>query len=115
MAAKKDLLVGEGWDGIEGNIDTPKAKTTKTEPTERRVRIVLEDNDQISPNGQFFGVNGKGYMIRPGEEVDVPESILNVLDTAVMSVPVTDGSSTVIGYRDRLRFPYRIITSRRAA
>jgi hypothetical protein len=81
----------------------------------RRTRIVLEDNDQIGPSGQFFGADGKGYMLRPGEEADVPDSILNILDTAVGSVPVTDSSQTVIGYRDRLRFPYRVIAPRRGA
>lgn len=118
MTAKKDPLGGEGWDGIDNNIDTPNKDirpTKKAAAAERRTRIVLEDNDQISPNGQFFGADGKGFMIRPGEEVDVPDSILSILDTAVMSVPVTDGSSSVIGYRDRLRFPYRVVTSRRAA
>lgn len=81
----------------------------------QRTRIVLEDNDQIGPSGQFFGADGKGYMLRPGEEADVPNSILNILDSAIMSVPVTDGSQSIIGYRDRLRFPYRVITARRGA
>ena len=31
----------------------------------KRVRIVLEDNDTIPPTGQFIGVNGKGYILRP--------------------------------------------------
>jgi hypothetical protein len=127
MTSKKDPLGGEGWDGIDNNIeDDPVAltpKSAKGKPAakaapaeaERRTRIVLEDNDMIPPNGQFFGADGKGFMIRPGEEVDVPDSILGILDTAIMSVPVTDGASTVVGYRDRLRFPYRVVTSRRAA
>lgn len=117
-------LDGEGWG--EGNIadDAPAIKATPAKAsakkpaapvTERRTRIILEDNDQIGPNGQFFGANGKGYMLKPGEEADVPDSILNILDTAVTSIPVVDGSNTVIGYRDRLRFPYRVMTSRRAA
>lgn len=122
MTAKKDPLGGEGWENVDSNIGsapkeqpaTKSASATKS-TVEKRTRIVLEDNDQISPNGQFFGADGKGFMIKPGEEVDVPDSILNILDTAVMSVPVTDGSSSVVGYRDRLRFPYRVITARRAA
>jgi hypothetical protein len=86
-----------------------QAIPSPSSPGERRVRIMLEDNDQIPPGGQFVGVNGRGYLIQPGHEVDVPESVLDVLDHAIMSVPVTDGSATVIGYRDRLRYPYRII------
>lgn len=112
-------LDGEGW-GAGNIVDEPvkpktKAKVAAAPIIERRTRIVLEDNEQIGPNGQFFGADGKGYMLKPGEEADVPDSILNILDSAVMSVPVTDGSQTVIGYRDRLRFPYRVCTVRRSA
>lgn len=117
----------EDWGGSEGNlatapvVDTPKPKGKRTaqaaapEVAEVRTKIVLEDNDQIGPNGQFFGAQGKGYLLRPGEPVEVPESILNILDTAVTSVPIQDSSQTVIGYRDRLRFPYRVLTARRTA
>lgn len=118
------------WAGTEGNladpaVDTPpstkkshhakKVAPTTSEAAVRRTRIVLEDSDQIGPSGQFFGANGKGYMLRPGEEAEVPDSILNILDTAVASVPIVDNTQTVIGYRDRLRFPYRVLTARRGA
>ncbi len=96
-----------GWEGDGNLVDAAE------EP--QRTRIVLEENDQIGPNGQFFGADGKGYMLRPGEEADVPQSIISILDTAVMSVPIVDGGQTVIGYRDRLRFPYRVITARRTS
>lgn len=88
----------------EGNIEPVTGK---------RVKIMLEENDSIPPTGQFFGHNGRGYLLRPGEEAEVPEEILNILDDAVMSVPYTDASGTVLGYRDKLRFPYRVIVGRR--
>lgn len=108
----------------EGNLalsdpvrDPPKRK--KAQPPvhadEERTTIVLEDNEQIPPTGQFFGVNGVGYILRSGEPARVPNSLLNVLDTAIVSVPVVNAEKTVIGYRDRLRFPYRIVTDRRKA
>lgn len=84
-------------------------------PAERRVRIVLEESDLIPPTGQFFGVQGKGYYLRAGEEASVPVSIIGILNTAVMSVPVMDSGQRVIGYRDRLRFPYRVVTEQRPA
>jgi hypothetical protein len=96
-------------------VDAPKPKKQAAAPVARRTRIILEDSAEISPSGQFFGADGVGFMLRPGEEADVPDSILNILDTAVMSVPIKDGSDTVVGYRDRLRFPYRVITARRTA
>lgn len=77
--------------------------------SEERVRIILEENENIAPGGQFFGVNGKGYMLRPGEEADVPLSVIEVLDNAIMSTPVMNAEQSIVGYRDRLRFPYRVI------
>lgn len=78
---------------------------------EKRIRIVLEENDEIPPTGQFIGVNGKGYILRPGEEADVPVSLLESLDHAVKEVPIVDQlNRKVIGWRKRLRFPYRVVT-----
>lgn len=76
---------------------------------ERMVRIVLEENDNIPPTGQFISVNGRTWMLRPGEEVDVPMAVVNVLDNAVQDVPQIDpATKQVVGYRKRLRFPYQL-------
>ena len=84
--------------------------TIKPKGMPKTVRIVLEENDGIPPTGQFFGLNGKGYMIRPGEEVNVPKGIIEILDQAVMLAPVMNQQTRqVMGYRDRLRYPYRVI------
>lgn len=77
-----------------------------------RVRIMLEDNDNIPPGGQFISIDGVPYLLQPNMEADVPVNVLDVLDHAIMSVPVTDENRNVIGYRDRLRFPYRVIRDR---
>ncbi len=79
---------------------------------ERRVWIVLEDNDEIPPNGQFMSVDGRAYQLRSGEPAHVPISLVDVLDHAVKSMPITDENRNVIGYRDRLRFPYRVVRDR---
>lgn len=83
--------------------------TPKPQP---RVRIMLEDNDAIGPGGQFIQVDGMPYQLQPNMEVDVPVSLLDVLDHAIQSVPVTDENRNITGYRDRLRFPYRVIRNR---
>lgn len=82
----------------------------------KRIRIVLEENDNIPPTGQFIQLNGAAFILRPGEEVDVPIGLLSVLDDAVEGVPIRDNNtSQVIGYRKKLRFPYRVVGAVQAA
>ena len=101
-------------DNLSDDAGLPAKKAAKPKG-EQRVRIMLEDNEHIPPCGQFIQVNDRSFLLQPGDEVEVPMCVLDVLDHAVMSVPVVDVSNSVIGYRDRLRFPYRVITSRRSA
>lgn len=123
MTVKKTIPgLSTDWDAgsnLSEPINSPKqdkAPATAKAHAQPRVRIVLEDSENIGPSGQFFGADGVGYMITPGEEVEVPQSIINILDTAIMSVPIkASGTDTVVGYKDRLRFPYRIITGKRVA
>jgi len=93
------------------NIE-PEVKIRKARPTSlpETVKIILEENDDIPPTGLFLGHNGKGYLIRAGEPVDVPRHVLDILDNAVMSSPQIDPTTrNVVGYRDRMRYPYRIV------
>ena len=100
----------------ESNLDvSDDVEVLDAAPKEKLVCIILEDNDEIPPTGQFFGADGRGSMLRSGEEAWVPQSILNILDCAITGQPVTDGSNTVTHYRPRLRFPYRIVTGRQRA
>jgi len=74
---------------------------------EGRVRIILEENDQIPPTGLYIGDNGVGYMLRPGEEVAVPPGVLEILNNAVTSVPVVDPQTLeVIDYRSKKLYPF---------
>ena len=110
------LDLGDNTDVVE----TPFKKVATPAPTTAhgtaehasdgaRVRIVLEDNDHIAPTGQFIGVNGRGYVLRPNEEVDVPPEILSVLDDAVELAPIIGPDARVVGWREKKRFPYRVV------
>jgi hypothetical protein len=77
---------------------------------ESRVRIILEEHDGIPPTGQFFGVQGEGFLLKPGKQADVPASIVDVLNNAVESKPVINAETQQIErFVDKLRFPYRVI------
>lgn len=93
------------------NIDQEPIKIRKAAkpiPRPDTVRIILEEDDNIPPTGLFVGVNGKGYLIAPGEVVDVPQSVVEVLDHAVMATPQLDpATKQVAGYRERMRYAYR--------
>ena len=72
-----------------------------------RVRIMLEESDTIPPTGLFVGDNGTGYLLRAGEEIDVPLGVLEILNNAVTAVPVVDPQSLeIIGYRPKKMYPF---------
>lgn len=98
----------------DANIDTESPKVRKAKSTTvgmpSTTKIILEENDEIPPTGLFVGLNGKSYLIRAGEPVDVPVGVLEILDNAVMSSPQVDPQTKqVIGYRERMRYPYRLL------
>lgn len=82
----------------------------------KRVTIVLEENETIPPTGQFISVQGRSYMLRPGDPASVPVEVLNVLNDAVQEVPMIDSmTNQIVGYRKKMRFPYRIVPDAVAA
>ena len=90
------------------SVAEPKKSATGLPKT---TRIILEENDLIPPTGLYVGDNGRGYLIRPGEEVDVPFGVLDILKSAIMSVPQVDPQTLqVIGYRDKPMYSFRVIS-----
>lgn len=108
---------GDGAD-VGTNLDVLVTEPTPQGPnplpkSAKRIWIQLEDSDEIPPTGQFVGVNGRSYMLRAGEPVNVPEEVIFALEDAVMSVPIVDQNKNVVGYRDRLRIPFRYVAAPR--
>lgn len=72
------------------------------------LRILLEDNADIPPTGQYIGVNGNGYLLKTGVWCDVPLPIIEVINHAVQMQPITNAAKQVVGWREKMRYPYRV-------
>jgi len=83
-------------------------RTEKLINGERTAVITLHDSPEIPPNGQFVGVNGRQYVIKPGVRVRVPLSVLDVLNNAVQSVPELNDKMQVVGMRAVPRLTYTL-------
>lgn len=122
MISDEDLQLGSNLDDDDddgpGEMALKPPARTSTSARSRTTRatraatarILLEESDEIPPTGLFVGLNGKAYIIKPGEEVDVPIGVLEVLENAVIRVPVVDPQTRqVVDYRDRTRLPFRVL------
>ena len=112
-------------DGIESNIPPiamePAVVREPPKPTrdlkrgevifsDDRIIISLEHGDEVPPTGLFVGLNGVGWLLKPNVPCPVVAGIVEILDHAVGSKPVQDPQTLqVVGYQDRLRFPYRVL------
>jgi hypothetical protein len=113
MSDASDLLGSNLGPAPETESKTVAAKGMTPE---ERTWIILEENDEIPPTGQFIGHNGDGFLLKPGEAAHVPNKILEILDHAVTSTPVVDPTTKrVIGHRDKMRFPYRRVAAPEAS
>jgi hypothetical protein len=119
MADKRVLveeLAGDDVDleRVAHRVETPPVVS---KPARRAMEgwktIVMEDNDSIPPPGLFIGYNGQTYLLRAGVEAMVPPGILGILNNAVMTMPVRNPNTLQVeSWRDKLRYPYRLIEKR---
>ena len=57
--------------------------TTKATTTKRKVTVRLPRNPgQNARQEEFFSVNGKNYLIKRGETVEIPEEVAEVIRNA---------------------------------
>lgn len=66
-----------------------KMELSKKEP-EKTVRFKLFKDGGKYSGDKFVGVNGKGYLIKRGEWVDLPESVYNVLALSEEQIQVAE-------------------------
>lgn len=92
------------------------AKSPSTQATQARKsdepRFVI--NIQLANDGEprkvFVGADGNNFLIERGKDVTVPQSVLGVLDNAVLGVPEQDPEDeNKIVMVDRKRFPYTVV------
>jgi len=78
------------------------------DPMDTLVCITLHDSKEIPPGGQFVGVNGKQFWIKPGIRVVVPRYVVEALNNAVGGQPDVDDKMRVVGVKNMPRLPYTV-------
>lgn len=95
-------------DGFEEDKTPPKPKAVK------KVKIVIhESQDPNAINPVFVGLNGKSFVINRGQEVEVPEGVVGILENAretVFDKKFDDKGQMELIPRDALSYPYTIVT-----
>ena len=83
------------------------AASTKQEKS-TRIRVIIDEQmDSVNEGVNtdvFVGVNGRGYLIKRGEEALVPLEVYSVLKNAVTTIELDNGKT-----KDVPRFSYRIL------
>jgi len=104
----RNKLLGTEASSVDVEENTQDAAPQK----EKRVKIIIQQSDT---DGQdvFVGVNGRPYLIQRGEEVEVPEHIVEVLRNAKRTVHTTvvdrQTGETSLESREVLAYPFSIV------
>lgn len=97
LRAKIDEALGAPAEPAASGSSLPRAPGESKKA--KRFKLIIATNDQDKQPVQV-GVNGRMYVIKRGEEVIVPESVINVLRDAVQHIydPKTMKESKVHAY-----------------
>lgn len=75
-----------------------------------KVKIrVHETGDPNERKDVYVGVNGVGYMIRRGENVEVPVPVAKVLETSIQEVYEFDGEGRHMTSRNAQKYPFTYV------
>lgn len=73
-----------------------------------RDRIIVHQSSKIPKQGQFVSLNGYSFLIKPGEEIDLPRPVRLMLDTRVETESI-QGEDGKTYHRNIPRFTYTLI------
>lgn len=115
MAKKPVQQEEDDMEGVE--LPTVKAEPssapeqTKTPANMREtIEIILEDNDDIPPTGLFVSLNGDAYRIPKGTPCRIPKFLKQILDDAIVDVPVVDpNTGQTLEWRKKQKYAYRVL------
>ncbi len=113
---KKPEIQKEEEKRPEFTADTPGVTQLTREylRKQKKVKIIIPKTEQ-EKGDVYIAVNGHNYLIQRGQEVEIPEDVLQVLDHAVIEEYVQKRSPDGEGYTmekvEVKRFPYQIVRS----
>lgn len=94
---------------LDESVSRQESANTQVLNAQKRVRIMISAGRGKHEQCPVpVGVNGRAYLIERGKEVDVPESVLHVLNLAVEQAPVLEGER-VMGFRSVPRYPVQVL------
>jgi len=66
-----------------------------------RDRIIIHESMEIPKEGLFVSLNGYPFLMRPGEEIDIPRPVGMMLDTRIKTETVMqdDGRGNMIEHK----------------
>lgn len=91
---------------IDEKPATPKKRASR-KPKSDRIKVRFHNQEGV-PGGTddiFVGVNGRGYQIQREKDVELPKSVLHVIDNAVITKTERDADGNEVN-RDIQRFTY---------
>lgn len=103
LRAKLKEALGES-DGTRTESKPEAAPVHRSEKGQKRITILIPESEVDTQPVQVY-VNGRSYIMKRGEEVEVPESVVEVLNNAKQMVY---NPKTMKG-REVLAYPYQTI------
>ena len=117
-AMVKEALL-ENPTGLDEEVPEPEVveeavlEVAEVPPLQKKVKLIIhESSDPHAVNPVFVGLQGKGFTINRGHEVEVPQGVADILENAretVYDKSYDDKGALIMTPRDALSYPYTIV------